>query len=316
MEQLNKMNRCIIPILGMKMKTQIKALLDLTRLHFFFVWPILFCAGVFLAFQLHGGFSWSLIIKASLIGLLGFEAGLVLNDIVDRDIDKKEVETDKLTKYWRVFGQRPLSQGLISYKQALMLFFALVAVTTALIFTLPHPGSLYLVAIMTACYGLEVFYQIKKRRQHLPIAQMIGRIDFTMFPLAGYLCVARFDIYTLLFGLFFYPLALAHLGVNDMADVKNDQAKEMKTIPLLYEMRGTAYWVLLFSVIHIAAAIVFVNFLGTIALIGFSVSFLLLTVANLKILSGKNADVAMKALPMFHVSMLIYALSIILEFFV
>ena len=300
----------------MKMKTQIKALLDLTRLHFFFVWPILFCAGVFLAFQLHGGFSWSLVIRAIFIGLLGFEAGLVLNDIVDKDIDKKEIEIDKLTKYWRVFGKRPLSQGLISYKQALILFFGLVAATTALIFTLPYPGSLYLVTIMTACYGLEIFYQIKKRQQSFPIAQMIGRIDFTMFPLAGYLCVAGFDINTVLFGLFFYPLALAHLGVNDMADVKNDQIKDLKTIPILYEMRGTAYWVLLFSALHIASAIVFVNILGTTALIGFSISFLLLTLANYKILSGKSANAAMKALPMFHVSMLIYALSIILEFFV
>ncbi|MGD2066596.1 MAG: UbiA family prenyltransferase, partial [Candidatus Bathyarchaeota archaeon] len=197
-----------------------------------------------------------------------------------------------------------------------MVFFGLVAVTTVLILTLPYPTSLYLVAIMLTCYGLEIFYQIKKRKQNFPIAQMVGRIDFTMFPLAGYLCVASFDLNMLLFGLFFYPLALAHLGVNDMADVKNDRVKGMKTIPVLYDMRGTAYWVLIFSALHIASAIVFVNILGTIALIGFSISFLLLTVANYRILSGKSADAAMKVLPMFHVSMLIYALSIIVEYFV
>ena len=145
---------------------------------------------------------------------------------------------------------------------------------------------------------------------------MVGRIDFTMFPLAGYLCVAGFDFNTLLFGLFFYPLALAHLGVNDMADVKNDLVKDMKTIPVMYEMKGTAYWVLLFTALHIVSAIVFVNILGTIALIGFSISFVLLSLANYRIFSGKSADAAMKALPMFHVSMLIYALSIIIEYFV
>jgi len=298
------------------MTTQLKAYLDLTRLHFFFVWPTLFCAGVFFAFQLHGFFSWSLVFRAILIGLMGFEAGLVLNDIIDRDIDKKEIETDKLTKYWRFFGQRPLSQGLISYRQALILFFGFVAATTVLIFTLPFPGSIYLVTIMLLCYGLEYFYQIKKRNQSFPIAQLVGRIDFTMFPLAGYLCVASFDINTLLFGLFFYPLALAHLGVNDMADVKNDRAKCMKTIPVLYEMKGTAYWVLVFTVIHFASAIVFLNVLGTTALIGFSLSFLLLAVANYKIMLGKSADSAMKALPLFHVSMLIYAISIIVGYFV
>ncbi|MDG6221931.1 MAG: UbiA family prenyltransferase [Candidatus Bathyarchaeota archaeon] len=298
------------------MKAQLKSYFDLTRVHFFFVWPTLFCAGVFLGFQLNAIFSWSLILRAIFIGLAGFEAGLVLNDIIDRDIDKKEVETNKLTKYWRVFGQRPLSQGLLSYKQGLIVFFGLVAVTTVLIFTFPFPTSLYLVTIMLVCYGLEIFYQIKKRNQSFPFAQLIGRIDFTMFPVAGYIAVAGFDFNALLFGLFFYPLAQAHLGVNDMADVTNDKVKNMKTIPLLYEMKGTSYWILLFSALHIGAAIVFVSILGTIALIGFSISFVLLTLANYKILKGKTADSAMKALPLFHVSMLIYAISIIAGYFI
>ena len=33
------------------MKEKLKAYLDLTRLHFLFVWPTLFCSGLFLAFQ-------------------------------------------------------------------------------------------------------------------------------------------------------------------------------------------------------------------------------------------------------------------------
>jgi len=298
------------------MKERLKAYLDLTRLHFFFVWPILFCSGTFLAFQFHDSFSWSLIIKAVFIGFLGFEAGLVLNDIVDRDIDKKEIETDKLTKYWRVFGQRPIPQGLISYNKALTLFFMLVAFTTILIFTLPFPHSIYLVSIMIFCYSLEYFYQIKKRKQNFPIAQLIGRIDFTLFPVAGYLCVALFDINSLLFALFFFPLALAHLGVNDIADVANDRVKEMKTIPVLYGMKGTVYWVLIFSLLHVVAATVFLNVLGTVSLVGFILGFVLLAIANYIILTGKSAVSGMKALPLFHVTMLIYAISIILEYFV
>jgi len=298
------------------MKERLKAYLDLTRLHFFFVWPILFCSGTFLAFQFHDSFSWSLIIKAVFIGFLGFEAGLVLNDIVDRDIDKKEIETDKLTKYWRVFGQRPIPQGLISYNKALTLFFMLVAFTTILIFTLPFPHSIYLVSIMIFCYSLEYFYQIKKRKQNFPIAQLIGRIDFTLFPVAGYLCVALFDINSLLFALFFFPLALAHLGVNDIADVANDRVKEMKTIPVLYGMKGTVYWVLIFSLLHVVAATVFLNVLGTVSLVGFILGFVLLAISNYIILTGKSAVSGMKALPLFHVTMLIYAISIILEYFV
>ena len=296
------------------MKERIKAYVDLTRLHFFFVWPTLFCAGLSLALTSYHVFSWSLVIRVMLIGFLGFEAGLVLNDIVDYKIDQKEVEFDKLTKYWRVFGKRPISQGLISLRKALIVFFLLVASTTGLIFTLPFPNSLYVFAIMVTCYCLECFYQIKKRKQSFPFAQVIGRIDFTLFPIAGYLCIGSFDTTALLFAFFFYPLALAHLGVNDLSDVVNDRVKNLKTIPVLYGMKGTTYWILLFTVLHIAAAIIFLTRLGTLAIVGFSIGFVLLSIGNYIMLKGKGVDSGMKALPLFHVTMLIYAISIILSY--
>jgi 4-hydroxybenzoate polyprenyltransferase len=298
------------------MKGNLKAYMDLTRLHFFFVWPILFCSGLFLAFQYHDGFSCLLIIKVVLIGFLGFEAGLVLNDIVDGDIDKKDVEFDKLTTYWRVFGKRPISQGLITRQKAVFLFALLVTITTILIFTLPFPQALYVFGIMIVCYCLEVFYQVKKRKQNFPFAQLIGRIDFTLFPLAGYLCLGSPGINVLLFAFFFYPLALAHLGVNDISDVANDRVKEMNTIPVMYGMKGTTYWILLFSILHFGAAVIFLNVLGTLAIAGFTVGFLLISIGNYIILKGKTADSGMKALPLFHLAMLIYAITIILEYLI
>jgi len=298
------------------MKAEIKAYMDLMRLHFFFVWPILFCAGLFLAFQYHDTFSLLLVGKVALIGFFGFEAGLVLNDIVDGQIDKRDVEFDKMTMYWRVFGKRPISQGLITRRNAILLFGVLVAVTSILIFSLPFPQALYVFGIMVVCYCLEVFYQFKKRNQNFPFAQLIGRIDFTLFPLAGYLCLGTPNVNILLFGFFFYPLALAHLGVNDISDVANDQVKEMKTIPLLYGLKGTAYWIFLFSIIHLVTTILFLSVLGTLAIFGFAVGFTLIGIGNIIILKGKNADSGMKALPMFHVAMLIYAITIILEYLI
>jgi 4-hydroxybenzoate polyprenyltransferase len=298
------------------LKEKLKAYIDLTRLHFFFVWPILFCSGLFLAFQYNESFSWLLILKVVLIGLLGFEAGLVLNDIVDRDIDRKDVEFDKLTKYWRVFGTRPIPQGSISQQKAFLLFTVLVAFTSVLIFTLPFPQSFYVFGIMVTCYCLEVFYQVKKRKQNFPVAQLIGRIDFTLFPLAGYLCLGSPSINILLFAFFFYPLAQAHLGVNDISDVANDQVKEMNTIPLLYGMKGTAYWILFFSALHFGAALIFLSILGTLAIAGFAVAILLISIGNYIILRGKTADAGMKALPLFHVAMLIYAVTIIIQYFI
>jgi 4-hydroxybenzoate polyprenyltransferase len=248
---------------------------------------------------------------------LGFEAGLVLNDIVDGNIDKKETQTDKLTKYWRVFGRRPVSEGLISRKNAAILFVLLVAITTALIFSLPSfTNALYVVTIMVTCYCLEAFYQIKKRNQNHPIAQLIGRIDFTLFPLAGYLCVGQLDSNLLLFALFFYPIAQAHLGLNDLIDVKNDKAKQMKTIPVLYGMKKTTYWILGFTIIHFITTAIFLTALKTVAIVGFAIGFTLLIIANYRIQKEKTADVGIKVLPLFHVTLLVYSLSIILQYFI
>jgi 4-hydroxybenzoate polyprenyltransferase len=298
------------------MKAQLKAYLDLTRLHFFFVWPTLFCAGLFLAFQSHGGFSLLLVLKAVLIGFFGFDAGLILNDIIDANIDKRDLPSDnRLTKYWRPFGGRPIPQGLISRRQATALFAVFAGITTVLIFTLSLPQSLYVFSIMIICYCLEVFYQIKKRKQKVPLAQVIGRVDFALFLVAGYLCIGNPDWTALMLFLFFYPLALAHLGVNDLIDVENDKARGMNTIPTLYGMKATTYWILGFSVFHFVMAGVFLFVLGSFwALAGFMVSLILLTLGNVMILKKKSTEVGLKALPLFHVSMLIYAITIIVNY--
>ncbi len=298
------------------MGERVKAYMDLLRLHFFFVWPVLFCFGLFFAFQFYGGFSLTVVLQAVLIGFFGFEAGLVLNDIVDTNLDRKEVVADQLTKYWRPFGKRPISQGLISKKNAIILFAVLVAVTSILIFTLSFPNSIYVFGIMIICYGLEVFYQLKKRKESVPVAQIIGRIDFALFLIAGYLCIGSLDINVLFLFLFFYPLALAHLGVNDLVDVVNDQAKGLNTIPTLYGMKATAYWVLAFSVFQLVMAAFFLTLTGTLAIAGFAVSILLLAIGNVIILKGKSAQSGIKALPLFHVAMLIYALTIMANYLI
>ncbi len=82
----------------MTFKTKLKAYLDLTRAHFAPVWPLLFISGLMLAFKDHNYFSLPLLITVFFIGLFGFEAGMVLNDIVDRKVDKLGND-NKFTKY-------------------------------------------------------------------------------------------------------------------------------------------------------------------------------------------------------------------------
>jgi 4-hydroxybenzoate polyprenyltransferase len=253
-------------------------------------------------------------VRVALIGFFGFEAGFVLNDYVDRNYDKKDVEADKLTRYWRIFGTRPIANGLIQPRDALILFFILAAVAAALILTLPYPHSLFVLLIMIYCYTIEMFYQIEKRQtQQFPFAQLIGRTDFALFPVAGYLCLGYPDVNAFLYFVFFYPFAMAHLGANDLIDVANDRARGMSTIPVLYDRERTAYWIAGFTVIHVMMAFLFMTRLGWIARGGLIVGLIVLIIANAFILKKRTAGAGLKVLPLFHITMLIYAGSIALD---
>jgi 4-hydroxybenzoate polyprenyltransferase len=296
------------------MNPTIRAYIDLTRLQFFFAWPLLFCSGYLLATTVYGNFAWFDLARVSLIGFFGFEAGLVLNDYIDRDYDKKDIESDKLTKYWRIYRTRPIPAGLISPNHALGLFIGLAAITTALIVTLPYPHSLIVLLIMLYSYTIEMFYQIEKRQpQQFPFAQLIGRTDFALFPVAGYLCLGNPDLNAFLYFVFFYPFALAHLGVNDLIDVANDRVRGMSTLPILFDIPRTMYWILGFTVIHAMMAFLFMTRLGWIGRAGLLIGLIILMAANGVILKNRTPDAALKMLPLFHVTMLLYAGSISLD---
>lgn len=296
------------------MNSTLRAYIDLTRLQFSFAWPLLFCSGYLLATTIYGGFSWFDILRVALIGFFGFEAGLVLNDYVDRDYDSKDVDTDRLTRYWRTFGTRPIPAGLIAPSRALGLFFAFALIAAALILTLPYPHSLFVLLIMIYSYTIEMFYQIEKRQpQQFPFAQIIGRTDFALFPVAGYLCLGNPDLNAFLYFVFFYPFAMAHLGANDLIDVANDRARGKSTIPVLYDMNRTTYWIAGFTVIHAMMAVLFMSRLGWIGRGGLSIGLGLLLVANVEILRKRTPDAGLRVLKLFHIAMLAYAGSIILD---
>ena len=167
---------------------------------------------------------------------------------------------------------------------------------------------------MAYAYSMEVFYQMVKRKQKFPIAQILGRTDLLLFPIAGYLIFGQFNITIVYYLLFMYPWALAHLGANDLVDIENDQAKELKTITGLYGVKGNKIWVHTFSVIQLTTSAIFVFFdLGGVAIYGFAVSWVLIIFANIIIMRVKEPKSWLKALPMFHASLLVYILSIIIQ---
>jgi 4-hydroxybenzoate polyprenyltransferase len=295
------------------MRDKIKGYIDLTRAHFAPVWPLLFVSGLMLAFRNGGFFSGQILILAIFIGLFGFEAGMVLNDIVDHNVDKKDID-NILTNYWRPFKERPIPSGIISLKEAIAVFLVLVLTTVILIAFLPFPNLIYVYIIMGYAYSMEVFYQLVKKKQKFPFAQLLGRTDLVMFPIAGYLIVGQFDFTVILYILFIYPWALAHLGTNDIVDITNDEAKELKTIAGLYGIKGNKLWVNIFSVIQIITSAIFVLLdMRTIALIGFSIAWTLIIIANVIIIKSENSISRLKALPLFHATLLIYILSMITD---
>jgi 4-hydroxybenzoate polyprenyltransferase len=292
------------------MRATIHAYIDLLRLQFFFAWPLLFCSGYLLATAAYGGFSLFTLVKVALIGFLGFEAGLILNDYIDRSFDAKDVERNRLTRYWRLFGTRPILDGLISPRIAAGLVIGMVILTAGLILTLPAPHSIYVLLLMVYCYATEIFYQEKKREQKHPFAQLIGRTDFALFPVAGYLCAGIPDMTALLYFVFFYPFALAHLGANDLIDIENARARGMQSIPVLFGTWGTACWITLFTAIHIVTAFLFMAELGWITRLGILAGLVLLLYANGVILKDNSPDAALKVLPCFHGAMVLYAAGI------
>ena len=106
---------------------------------------------------------------------------------------------------------------------------------------------------------------------------------------------------------------MAHLGVNDLIDIANDRVRQLRTIPVLYGINGTVFWIGGFSIFHAITAAVFFPYTGMIAGMGMITGLILLLVANILILRGRDPDSAMKALPLFHVTMVVYAGAILLD---
>ena len=87
----------------------------------------------------------------------------------------------------------------------------------------------------------------------------------------------------------------------------------MQTIPTLFGLDGTILWIAGFTLLHAVTALLFAATLGPIARAGILTGLLLLAAANLAIMKGKTPEAGLKVLPLFHVTMLVYAVSIAID---
>jgi 4-hydroxybenzoate polyprenyltransferase len=87
----------------------------------------------------------------------------------------------------------------------------------------------------------------------------------------------------------------------------------MSTIPILYDIPRTTYWIAGFTIIHAMMAFLFMTRLGWIGRAGLLIGLIVLLAANVVILKNKTPEAGLKVLPLFHVTMLVYAGSIGLD---
>jgi 4-hydroxybenzoate polyprenyltransferase len=82
---------------------------------------------------------------------------------------------------------------------------------------------------------------------------------------------------------------------------------------LLYGTNGTLLWISGFTLVHYFTASIFLQKLGEIALYGFISGFLVLGFANYKLIKEKSQKAGLFTLFLYHVSLVLYSCSIILD---
>ncbi|MER2493820.1 4-hydroxybenzoate octaprenyltransferase [Catenovulum sediminis] len=134
---------------------KIKAYIQITRLDkpigiYLLLWPTLWAVWI----AANGQPDWHIVLIFSLGVVLMRSAGCVINDFADRKVDGF-VERTK---------NRPLATGVVTSKQALTLFFALVIVSFLLVLQL----NLNTILLSFGALGLAALYPFMKRYTHLP----------------------------------------------------------------------------------------------------------------------------------------------------
>ena len=291
------------------MKNRLSAYIGLLRPRFALIWSLLFSSAYVLGAVLNGTFSFLGLIEAFFIGFLGLIAGLIINDYVDREFDARcpicrEEEGG-------TFPTKPLARGLIPPSHAVFLSSAFVFLAAVLVFlSFPQPHSVIVLILLFFCLTIEIFYQEEKRNQVFPWAQIIGMTGFGFFIVAGYLIAGKPDRVAALIFLFAYPLSLAYLGVTDLIDINKDIVRGMKTITVLYGVNRSILWIAFWTAVHCIAAFLFMVQLGGVSRAGILAGLIMACLANVMLLKNKSSETAIRILPLFQLSIVIYAISL------
>ena len=104
--------------------------------------------------------------------------------------------------------------------------------------------------------------------------------------------------------------------MNDIIDYRNDVARDLKTIPVIYGVKNTKYWITCFAVLHLIVTNQFFKHIGGIMGYSFVAGSALLFAVNLLVWRGETPGDWLKALPLFHITLLLYMVSMIANYFI
>ncbi len=153
---------------------KVKPFLKLMRLHqpvgiFLLLWPCL----ISLNMANHGILDWKLTLIFTLGSVLMRSAGCIINDIIDYDIDAKVIRTKN----------RPITNGEVSFSQAIKLCIVLLIVASLLLFFLNKAA----IIISVCSLFLVILYPFCKRFTYWP--QLVLGITFNIGVLVAWVTV-------------------------------------------------------------------------------------------------------------------------------
>jgi len=145
----------------------------------------------------------------------------VYNDIVDLEIDKiNNVD-------------RPIAQGTVSKRKAVIL----VLLLTALALTLSLSVNLQTLLLCMVFLALGFSYStpnIHLRKRLGPFKQIVPSMGGALSNLIGGAAIGNMPLSLLYAALFFFVFGIAGGPMGDLADVKGDREKGAKTIPVIF----------------------------------------------------------------------------------
>jgi protoheme IX farnesyltransferase len=278
-------------------KNYVFDLLDLLRVPATIQLSLWILLGALLGFRDIGDFLWSHLALVALGAFLGIGSGMALNDLVDRNLDKKRQNKGYDTKSRPFTKHRPLVHGVVTGLEAMFLVAVCITGVLLIVSTAPPPRN-YIVMTMVAYFVVaELVYQAVRRRW--PIGHPIIASIFGLWPVVGYVAVSDFHPLPLLITLFVlaFCIEVCHNQGADMVDMKDDKAMGLKTPPIKMGLKFTSYQMLLFSILATltSLALSVVANLGVIYIGGALLADGLLVKANLEVVRQPTVDNALKA---------------------